>query len=802
MSCPCDTKEYFHGRTIPAGLDSIPRQIGTFPEFRSYMLSLVGTKNALSEWRARSENDLGIMLLEMWAYICDVVTFYDETFAHEAYLRTARRRPSLRQLTDLIGYLPKPAAAASATLAIKAQGRELITVPAEAAFRSKAFDEESPQIFETTDEQAVHPLFSEWTIERQHYKKVGEALASENALLITPGTLNAEEDNYLFITNVQNFSKSGVRSVSSIEDDYQGRDGETYIKLIFDGDPTFKDSSIIADIRVFKSTQSAPLWTGDHDDAISSDHETLLLDGLYKQIRTGQYILVERAGDFRWFSVASAKQVSVTVQPAQSINVSDGSNTSTIDVPAVTTAVTQITLDVSLNASGRKGNETGGWVNSHRDDMAVHFGMVSVGDVTQELKTTLSPADDLSVSERLEEPADVAAPTQFFLKDLNNAAVTIPGQLEFETDKILLDQNHGWEESLRAPVIAQGNLIEVTRGQSVKDEVLGSGDASIANQTFELKKNPLTYLPSSSAGNEWNLKSTLEIYVNGILWSEARSFFGTDPEDQVYVIRHDEKGNTRVLFGDGENGARLPSGEDNIVAHYRHGAGEAAPPDNSITQMIKPITGITSISNFLPAYGGSDAESAETIRENAPASALLFSPKRAVSIADFQTVAAEVTGVQTATARWVWDDDRQRPVVKLWYMGDAQLLDNVTDALLNAADPTTPIQVLVSNASEVSLTIEVIVDAKYIQADVEADILEILLGPDGRLLPENLGIGTPVFRSEIAAMVHFAEGVLGMQSIFWNQDQLSEFGKDPGDGYYFDFTDAITVSTLLEDTHA
>ena len=44
------------------------------------------------------------MLLEMWAYVSDVLGFYDERIANETYLRTAHRRPSLRRLVELLGY--------------------------------------------------------------------------------------------------------------------------------------------------------------------------------------------------------------------------------------------------------------------------------------------------------------------------------------------------------------------------------------------------------------------------------------------------------------------------------------------------------------------------------------------------------------------------------------------------------------------------------------------------------------------------------------------------------------------------
>ena len=108
---------------IHAGLDRLPRQIATFPEFRSAMLALIPQEPALANWRARSSDDFGITLLEMWAYVCDSISFYDEVIAQEEYLRTAQLRPSLRKLVALLGYLPRPAVAAKVELALLAEGR-------------------------------------------------------------------------------------------------------------------------------------------------------------------------------------------------------------------------------------------------------------------------------------------------------------------------------------------------------------------------------------------------------------------------------------------------------------------------------------------------------------------------------------------------------------------------------------------------------------------------------------------------------------------------------------------------------
>ena len=95
-ACECDEPIPILPR-IPAGLDALPRQLRSFPEVREALLRSLPSKVALSDWQARGERDLGLMWLEMWAYVSDVLAFYDERIANESYLRTAQRRPSLRR---------------------------------------------------------------------------------------------------------------------------------------------------------------------------------------------------------------------------------------------------------------------------------------------------------------------------------------------------------------------------------------------------------------------------------------------------------------------------------------------------------------------------------------------------------------------------------------------------------------------------------------------------------------------------------------------------------------------------------
>jgi uncharacterized phage protein gp47/JayE len=82
------------------------------------MLDLAAQK--LPEWTDRSENDFGRLLLETFAYVGDVILFYQDRIANEAFLETATERRSVIDLLSLIGYTLATPAPASATLTLTA----------------------------------------------------------------------------------------------------------------------------------------------------------------------------------------------------------------------------------------------------------------------------------------------------------------------------------------------------------------------------------------------------------------------------------------------------------------------------------------------------------------------------------------------------------------------------------------------------------------------------------------------------------------------------------------------------------
>ena len=258
----------------------------------------------------------------------------------------------------------------------------------------------------------------------------------------------------------------------------------------------------------------------------------------------------------------------------------------------------------------------------------------------------------------------------------------------------------------------------------------------------------------------------------------------------MYIVRQDDAESSIVTFGDGRRGARLPSGTNNVTAFYRFGAGKAAPPAGGITQLARPVKGLTAVKSPVAAKGGDDAETADNLQDYAPQSALLLG--RAVSMADMQAVAAGVPGVRAVTVEWRWNQVQQRPVIQVWYIGDDNIRTDVGQALRRLSDPTTPIGVEVAMPHPLTLSIDVEIDERYLEDEVLPRMRAALMNSEtGLLVPERIGIGRPLFRSGIFEAVMAVEGVSAIRGLLLNSEGIDEpwleYAIKPPSGAYFDF---------------
>lgn len=109
-----------------------------YASMRAAMLALA--KERLPEWTDHSENDVGVLLLELYAQMSDMMLYYQDRVAAESYLDTAVERRSIINLLRLIGYELRPHKSASADLTLLFEGDAtgIVTIETGTEFQTSA----------------------------------------------------------------------------------------------------------------------------------------------------------------------------------------------------------------------------------------------------------------------------------------------------------------------------------------------------------------------------------------------------------------------------------------------------------------------------------------------------------------------------------------------------------------------------------------------------------------------------------------------------------------------------------------
>ena len=148
------------------GLDALAYRVGTHSAFLETMKARL--TGLYLEWASpeggdpkrtyplhalttRETSDPAIALLDAWATVADVLTFYQERIANEGYLRTATERFSIQELARLVGYTLRPGVSASVYLAFTMEDGYAGEVPEGTRAQSLPAPGELPQPFETSE---------------------------------------------------------------------------------------------------------------------------------------------------------------------------------------------------------------------------------------------------------------------------------------------------------------------------------------------------------------------------------------------------------------------------------------------------------------------------------------------------------------------------------------------------------------------------------------------------------------------------------------------------------------------------
>jgi hypothetical protein len=385
------------------------------------------------------------------------------------------------------------------------------------------------------------------------------------------------------------------------------------------------------------------------------------------------------------------------------------------------------------------------------------------GDLSTRLQTALSSADPAPAFQRV-----VVMVVGFRL-------LIVPGTGGSSIQDYLaitLEPDSPFQFSASSAVL-HGNVALASHGESVTDEVLGDGNASVAFQKFELQKNPLTYIPGAKPGGT---ESTLQVMVNNVRWTEVPSLFGRGPADRVFTTRTADDGTVTVGFGDGRSGARLPSGRGNVMVDYRVGAGlEGRVGAGSLRTPLDLPIGLKSVTNPSEATGGADPESIEQARENAPTTVRTFG--RAVSLRDFEDLVRSSGEVAKALATWVWNREARAAHLTIAAQ-EGQLftpsdLARIQASLNTQRDPNHALFLDNYVQVPVVITSTVRVGPSYVASQVAEAARAALVNA---LSFDSLRFGQPLALSDIYAVLQQVEGVDSVDiDLFHFKNQSAEF---------------------------
>jgi predicted phage baseplate assembly protein len=304
------------------------------------------------------------------------------------------------------------------------------------------------------------------------------------------------------------------------------------------------------------------------------------------------------------------------------------------------------------------------------------------------------------------------------------------------------------------------NVGLATAGRSVA-EVMGNGSAATPNQRFKLRQPPLTYVQAPTPSGRL---STLKVTANGVTWKEVPTLYQQNSSATVFDTMNQADATTDVLFGDGVEGATLPTGQNNIVATYRVGSGVAGNVGaGAITTLIDRPLGVSGVTNPAAATGGQDAQSINGVRANAPSSVLTLG--RAVSIADYQNFAASFGGIVKAAALWIPSGPGRGVFLTVAGAGGAALppgnptLANLVAALQTYGNPLVPIHALSFLETLFSLNADLAYDPAY---DAKAVKVAIIAALRQQYCFAARSFGQGVSGDEIAALLQAIPGVVAV----------------------------------------
>ncbi len=850
------------------GLPAIAYRTGTYFQFRETMLSRLSDSDlpGLNVLRARQSDDFTIALLDAWAMVCDVLTFYQERIANESYRRTATEQTSLMNLARLVRYNLEPGVAADTFLAFTvdvtpgAPGFANIGIGTQA--QSLPGPGELPQTFETAGSIVANAQWNAITPIQTQSQPVSSAtldilLAGTSTSLKTGDTLlvtdtaagqfilhrvqsvqidTALQQTHVYfesylppvpapVTEAKLLENGKSETITGAFQQLQPLTDSLARQLVHSGASANQLEALavfqgwstnglfatvgaqaaapteavalsaqalaapqIYALRLKASLfgQNAPDWRlfpqsvqnqytggapGSDWPFTPPDPKILDLDRVYNQIIAGSFIAILRlVADTQ---AKAGTQLKVDTQFAKVSQVQEVTRSGY----GMNLKVTRLLLDREIKQPQSLSELRQVTILAQSELLALAEFPASApiqgtSIIVNGVFNGLSKGRLLVVTGRR---TDATSETVSEIVTLDSIA-PLPG------NSTLFSLQDGLSNSyIPTSVTINANVVPATQGESVQNEILGSGDATQVFQTFTLRQSPLTYVQASTPEGR---ASTLSVFVDGIQWQEVSTLYGHGPYERIFVTHIGDDQKVTLQFGDGKTGARLPGGEDNVIALYRTGIGtQGMVKAGQISLLLTQPLGVKSVSNPLVPTGAVDPDTTEDARRNADNTVRTLG--RIVSVADYETFASSYAAVAKAKATLVWNNQAKGVYITIAGPATPQnqtgtpilpgsgTYNKIYSGMRMASDPTIPLFLLTYTVRLFHVSAQVRVQPDYDQETVLKTVEQAIKAAfsfDARTFSQ------PVYLRELNAVSQSVPGVVTIRfTSFYRVDQpLSE----------------------------
>lgn len=259
-------------------------------------------------------------------------------------------------------------------------------------------------------------------------------------------------------------------------------------------------------------------------------------------------------------------------------------------------------------------------------------------------------------------------------------------------------------------------------------------------------------------------------------WTVTRDLLTDSLGRPDYVVEMEQDGTASLRFGDGRYGRRPEPGSLFQIV-YRVGNGSQGNIGaDTLRHVVTDNPHVAGVTNPLPAFGGTEPESLEEIRRNAPMA--FRTQDRAVTMDDYAEMTERDSRVQHAAATLRWTGSWHTVFVTVDRMGGARV-DPAHETDLRSRLESYRLagqDIEIDNPKLVALEIgmRVSVEPHYFRSDVQRALharFSNRISPDGRrglFHPDNFSFGQPVYLSPLYAA---AQEVAGVRSVVITQFQ-------------------------------